>query len=216
MMDGIIYKATNIYDQKIYIGATINTVDDRKNDHLQKSANRTGQYFHEAIGTYGPDAFIWEQIDTADDIDELAQKEIKYIAEYNSFVEGYNGDRGGGFKKTIYQYSLADGLLIHKFDDLTSAANAVNATKKAISRACWSINNILQGFYWSYNYNEPFIPGHDSRKKAVLQYDLKGNFIEKYDSVSEASKNTGISKTCISRCCRGEREQSGGFLWNYS
>ncbi|WP_416382011.1 hypothetical protein [Maribacter sp. BPC-D8] len=36
-----------------------------------------------------------------------------------------------------------------------------------------------------------------------------------YLSIVEASKITGISKTCISRCCRGERKQSGGYLWKY-
>ena len=45
--------------------------------------------------------------------------------------------------------------------------------------------------------------------------DLDGRTLQKYKSVAEASRQTGISKTCISRCCRGERDKSGGFKWEY-
>jgi hypothetical protein len=56
----------------------------------------------------------------------------------------------------------------------------------------------------------------DLRKKTVNQISLKGEFIACYESASEASRKTGVSKTCITRCCRKEREHSGGFLWEYS
>ncbi|WP_394345717.1 hypothetical protein [Gelidibacter gilvus] len=39
--------------------------------------------------------------------------------------------------------------------------------------------------------------------------------IAEYESVAEASRQTGISKSCISKVCRGERKQSGGYIWKY-
>ena len=82
METNIIYKVTNVVNDEVYIGATTNSLEERKKDHLRKTAKKVGSYFQEAIGTYGPEAFLWEQIDTATTTDELAQKEIKYIEEF--------------------------------------------------------------------------------------------------------------------------------------
>lgn len=214
MENKIIYKVVNVETGEVYIGATSKTLEARKEDHLQKANKKVGSYFQEAIGTYGSGAFSWEQIDTASDNDELASKEIKYILEYNTLENGYNSDKGGGMKKTVYRYNL-DGSLNDTFEDLTSASNTIGVRKQDISRACWSVNHTLGGYFWSYDYQEPFIVEPDNRKKQVIQYSLEGNVLARYISASEASRKTRISKTCITRCCRGEREQTGGFLWEY-
>jgi GIY-YIG catalytic domain/NUMOD1 domain len=215
MVTNIIYKATNTITQEVYIGATTKSLEERKADHLQKANKKVGSYFQEAIGTYGPDAFSWEQIDTASSNDELASKEIRYISEYNALEKGLNSDSGGGIKKTVYKYNL-DGSLNATFENLTLASETIGVRKQDISRACWNVNQTLGGFLWSYNCTESFVPELDNRKKEVIQSFLDGNLISQYISVAEASRKTGVSKTCISRCCRGEREDSGGFLWKYS
>ena len=214
MHNKIIYKVVNIQTNEVYIGATVRSLEERKADHLQKADKKVGSYFQEAIGTYGPDAFIWEQIDIASSNDELASKEIKYISEYDALENGFNSDKGGGFKKTVYKYNL-DGSLNATFEDLTTAAETISVRKQDISRACWSVNHTLGGFLWSYDKMETFVAENDSRKKEVVQSFLDGNLVAKYISVAEASGKTGVSRTCIARCCRGERVQTGGFLWEY-
>lgn len=212
---GEIYKVTNTVTGEIYIGATTKSIEERRIDHIQKANNDLGSYFQQAIGTYGSEAFSWEQIDTAENSNELAAKETYYILQYNSKESGYNEDRGGGFKKTIYQYNL-EGQFMQSFENLSSAASALTITKKRISKICLGKNNLLDNCYLSYIYTEPFVPEIDLRKKSVLQYDLEDNLLDVHISASEASRQTGISKTCITRCCRGERERSGGFHWKYS
>ena len=211
----IIYKVIHRESDKVYVGATSKSLEERKADHIQKSNKGLGSYFQEAIGTFGPEAFSWEQIDTANDVNEMADKEKQYILEYNSNKNGYNLDCGGGVQKKVYQYSIPDGILLNRYDSLKNAANAINASRKSISNACLGYNKTCRGFYWSYTLTEPFVPNVDLRKKEVLQTSLDGEMIARYNSVSEASRIAGISKTCISRCCRGEREQSSGFLWKY-
>lgn len=49
--------------------------------------------------------------------------------------------------------------------------------------------------------------------KRILQYDIYGNFLKEWISASEASKELNIQSSTISASCRGERAQSGGFLW---
>jgi hypothetical protein len=211
----IIYKVENINNGFVYIGATTSSLNERKLDHIQKANKETGHQFQEAIGTYGPEAFSWIQVDTANTISELARKEKEYIFKYDCKENGYNQDAGGGFKKTVYQYSVDDGLLVGQYDSLESAANAVSAYKTCVGNACIGQNNTCKGYYWSYYLSSTPIYSQDQRKKGVVQYSLNGDLIAEYNSVAEASKETGISKTCISRVCRKERKKSGGFKWEY-
>jgi len=211
----LVYRVENKENGSVYIGATTKSIEERRRDHFQKANKATSNKFQEAISTYGADAFTWEQVATAQSTDELAQKEKEYIYEYNSKDEGYNSDCGGGIKKSVYKYNM-EGNFLTKYDDLTSAGDSINTTKQHISRACLSVNKIYQGFYWSYEHKEPFIPDNDNRKKEVTQYALDGKEITKYTSVSEASRKTNLSKSTISRVCRGERKSGGGYYWKYS
>lgn len=210
-----VYKAENVENGWVYIGSTTSTVEKRQQDHLQKANQGQGHYFQEAIATYGPEAFVWEQIDTASTINELASKEKKYIREYNSKEEGYNQDSGGGFKKLVYQYNL-NGKLIKTFNELQDAANAVNADKKSISAACLGKIKTCKKYYWSYDLLDGFSPIPDNRLKEVKQFDSNSVFIKKYQSIAEASKSTGVNKSCIAKCCRGERKSAGGYYWKFS
>ena len=95
----IIYKATNIIDGKAYIGQTINTLEYRRSQHFRetKSDKKKNTYFHNAIAKYGEENFVFEQIDSAENIDELNSKEQYWINFYNATDEkfGYNLDSGG-------------------------------------------------------------------------------------------------------------------------
>ncbi|GAA4057937.1 hypothetical protein GCM10022388_25900 [Flavobacterium chungnamense] len=216
MEEKIIYKVINNITNQIYIGATTKSIEERKQDHFQKTLSGSELKFHKAIITYGTNSFFWSQIDTATTIDELAKKEVQYIEEFDTISNGYNSDKGGGFKKTVYQFNIETGDLINSYDDLSSAANAVNATKTSISNACLHYNKTCKDFVWSYSNTIELSSTLDLRKKAVNQISLDGSFVDYYESASEASRKTGISKTCITRCCRKERQQSGGFIWEYS
>src|SRR5690554_1879638 len=210
-----VYKAENVENGWVYIGSTTSTVEKRQQDHLQKANQGQGHYFQEAIATYGPEAFVWEQIDTASTINELASKEKQYIREYNSKEEGYNQDAGGGFKKLVYQYNL-EGKLINTYNELQDAANAVNVDKRSISAACLGKIKTCKNYYWSYDLLDEYIPIIDYRLRKVKQLDSQLFIINTYKSISEASKLTGVNKSCIAKCCRGERKSAGGYTWKYS
>jgi group I intron endonuclease len=213
---GIIYTAKCEITGEFYVGATTDSLHQRKLDHQERASRGEKGQFQEAIGTYGPEAFTWTQIDTANSSDELAQKEKAYVIQYDSKSNGYNSDAGGGIQKTVYQYSLEDGSLVNSYDSLQSAANAVNAAKTSISNVCLGQNKTCKGYYWSYSSHTSPVNLADERRKTVIQMDLDGRILSEYKSVAEAARKTGISKTCIARCCRGERENSGGYIWKYN
>lgn len=212
----IVYRATNVVNGKVYVGVTKGHLNDRIKDHCQKAATSKGHGFQDAIATYGPEAFKWEQIDTAGNTNELAEKEKDYIIKYDSKENGYNSDSGGGIKKTVYQYDLKSGKLLNTFDSLSDAAKSIRGiTKKQISKACLGTTNKCGGYYWSYRYQEPFKPGVDERKREVCKLDSKDNIIAAYGSISEASSETGINKSSIAKVCRGERNYAGGYKWKF-
>lgn len=211
----IIYKAVNKQNNETYIGATTKGINQRKLDHLERGKRGEPNKFHNAISTFGADAFEWQQIDTANSINELAQKEKQYILEFNTKAEGYNGSQGGDFKKIVYQYDLVTRKIINSYECLNDAAKSVNSSKQHISRACLSVNKTFRGYLWSYDYKELLEPQNDRRKRWVAQLNLEGILLANYISVAEASRQTGVSKTCISRCSRGERKFSSGFIWKY-
>lgn len=213
---GVIYSVLNKITGQYYIGATGNSMHRRKLDHIERANRGETNKFHTAIATYGMDAFDWTQVDSASSKDELAQKEKSYIIKYDSKDNGFNSTSGGEImNRSVYKYSLEDGELKGVYEGLQEAAETVDSYKQHISRACLSVNKTYNGFFWSYEYKDPFVPEIDKRRKKVVQFDSTGQMLGSYTSVSEAARQTGISKTCISRVCRNERDNTHGFVFVY-
>lgn len=53
------------------------------------------------------------------------------------------------------------------------------------------------------------------RSRAVLQYDLQGNFIAEYPSLREAGRQNNIPSNNIPAVCKGRKKSLGGFIWRY-
>lgn len=98
----IIYKVTNLENQKIYIGQTINSLEHRKNGHYRDAQclKKKSVYFHNALLKYPEESFVWEEIETCQTKEELDIREQYWISYYKSNETGYNlkagGQLGGG------------------------------------------------------------------------------------------------------------------------
>ena len=55
--------------------------------------------------------------------------------------------------------------------------------------------------------NKPFCP--------VIQMDLEGNFIEEFESITDASIKTNSSISKICSVCKGNRKTTNNFKWRY-
>lgn len=93
----IIYKATNLINNKMYIGKTVQELWARKSHHKHCALkNKRDTIFYRAIKKHGWDNFAWEIIDTANTIEELDEKEKYWISFYGSHgINGYNATDGG-------------------------------------------------------------------------------------------------------------------------
>lgn len=99
-----IYKITNLLNGKFYIGKTTKTITERFNRHIYDAENKLVKtHLANAIVKYGKDNFDIEIIDTAENINELNQKEIYWICNTDATHLGYNLTSGGDGGNT-YQY----------------------------------------------------------------------------------------------------------------
>lgn len=55
----------------------------------------------------------------------------------------------------------------------------------------------------------------NKNKIKIYQYDKNGNYVNKYNSIIEASKLNGINATHISLCAKGKQKTCGGYIWKY-
>lgn len=55
-------------------------------------------------------------------------------------------------------------------------------------------------------------PEHPA-SKVVYQYDLLGNFIKKWDCISDVQRCLNIIVTHITACCNGRQKTAGGYIW---
>ena len=51
--------------------------------------------------------------------------------------------------------------------------------------------------------------------RAVIKYDLEGNFIKEYISLADAAKDVGIEKSTICQAAKKDSGTAGGFIWKY-
>ena len=105
MTCGYIYKI-QFPNGKHYIGQTI-SLEQRQYQHRWHAKNGDTKYLYNALRKYEmTDTFELIEIDTADTKEELCEKEIQYIQEYNSYYlneNGYNMTFGGeGFNGYVF------------------------------------------------------------------------------------------------------------------
>lgn len=92
----IIYKITNLINNKVYIGQTIQKFKNRIIEHKKRMKNGTNTPLYNSLRKYGIENFKFEIIEEVLSKEELNQKEIYYIEKFNSlFPNGYNLTSGG-------------------------------------------------------------------------------------------------------------------------
>jgi len=97
---GNLYIIRNTVNDKVYIGKTYNTIEQRFKEHKQDAKRGIENKFYNAIRKYGNDKFYIELIAQFEE-GILEEKEIEYIAKYDSYHNGYNSTLGGGGKRIL-------------------------------------------------------------------------------------------------------------------
>lgn len=120
--------------------------------------------------------------------------------------------------KTVNKYDMY-GNFIDSFCSAGKAAWSVeHGDANIISKCCRNQKGSHRGFQWRYADSPSpgaYIDLYNGPRK-VSQYDLDGNFICTFDSISQASRIIDIDTSCIIRCCQGKQKCAKGYLWKYT
>lgn len=70
-------------------------------------------------------------------------------------------------------------------------------------------------FYYNLMYGTRVQRIAKKNNKPILQFDLEGNFIKEYESITQASKELNNSLNNISQCCLGRSRTSKGYIFRF-
>jgi group I intron endonuclease len=205
---GYIYALQNKINNKIYIGQTTKSVEDRLRDHkIRNSA------IGNAIRKYGLENFDIRSIECAEE--HLDFEEIKLIYQLNTLVpNGYNLETGGNKNKHLSDETKEK---IRK----SRIGNKYRLGKKLSEESKNLIGIKSKGR----------IPSVESRLKMSIsgknKYKGKINPCAKkvicvetgeiFNSMKDANDKYNLTQSCVSNCCRKRRgnNTAGGYHWEY-
>ena len=101
MFNGRIYCITCLVNGKMYIGQTVQLLDNRWRRHVLSTQRGSDHKFHRAIRKYGEENFLVEEVLTVSaPTKEILKKKLDYvemrlIKRFNTKIDGYNSTDGG-------------------------------------------------------------------------------------------------------------------------
>ena len=189
-MFGVVYKITNLINNKIYIGQTTQKINRRFLQHCEKRKS----IISIAINKYGKDKFKLEILESCESLEELNTKEKEHIIKNNSIVPfGYNLSSGGN----NFKHNKETKLKLSKL-------------KKG--KPCKAQSLAMQGKKQSIETRKK-----KALQKGIKTFSVhkNNNFIGSYISIGLCSELLSLHPSCISRCLSGKRKSHKGFIFNY-
>lgn len=208
-----IYKITNDINNKIYIGKTCLTIEERFKQHLKDAkSNYKNRPLYDAILKYGKEHFKIELIEECN-LSVENEREKYWIEFYNSYKNGYNATKGG------------EGICLYDYDIIAELIKQ-NKTTKEITNIIGCCPDVV----WKVArlYNLKIYSSSPVLKDAVPvhQYSKNNEYIQSFNSYADAARwlksnkytngnLTGI-RSHINHVCQGKRKTAYGFIWKNS
>lgn len=238
-----IYCITNIVNNKKYIGQSVDVVD-RLAHHKSALRNHrhANSYLQYSWDKYGSENFTFEILTTCHE-DDLDEQEQRFIRSYHTMDRryGYNFESGGSKNKHVSAESRQK-MSEKKKGKYAGANNPMygksipcsEERKKMLSQKMSGSGNPMYGVHQTISDEQkqkesemfsgagnPFFGKHhtEDAKKKMSESHKKTPVIcvetgQKYDSVNEAQRETGIHSGSIARACK-RGLTAGGYHWQY-
>ena len=226
----IVYKTTNLINNKIYIG--VHLIDTSKSDTYigcgvtSKKISNPRTAFHFAVLKYGYDNFkretLFEFPFTEQGMQDAYKKEEELVnSKFLKRKDVYNRALGGKLtflsrKRKIAQYTLS-GKFLKIYESIQQAIDATGI--KNIASAVCGIYQYSGNFQWKYyTGSQEDISAVEPKEKTVYQYDLQGNLLKVWKSATIASLNFSNPKAArvdIHNVCNNITKQAYGYYWSF-
>lgn len=222
----IVYKTTNLINNKIYIGVhrTVKGVTDKYIGKGITGKIKKGKGFGAAVAKYGYENFKRETLFTYPDTEAgkkaAFDKEAEIVTwDFIRDPNNYNIKVGGQYSSSAPQQQIAqydlDGNFIRVWNNMAEIGHSGIAPASSVSHCCVKETYSKQYQWRYYTGSTDNIAKVTPKIRVVYQFDLQGNYITYFKSISEASKATLIDSTLISNNCTGHQSQAGGYYWSY-
>lgn len=222
---GFIYKIINDINDKIYVGMTRYTIENRWKEH-KINYRYKNTHLYSAMKKYGIEHFKILLIEECP-IDKLIEREAYWIKKLDSFHNGYNMTEGKGEgnatsfnARKVEQYDL-EGNYITTYSSLSEAGMITHTESRNIRRAAVHQCKTAGGFQWKFP-DDPIkieaveLPHGGGKGKPTYQIDLKtGEILNEFSSASQAAIFIGVDKCKIINCCNHKKESCEGYKWEY-
>lgn len=225
MYEGYIYKIVNNVNGKIYIGQTINTINARFSAHksASKKIDKRECALYRAMRKYGVNSFSISEVKKyASDSKEslmtlLNEKEIFWIENFNSYLNGYNETIGGENVSqknsvSVDQYTL-DGKFIKTYLSIMNASKETGVHDSSITMCINRHNKTGGGYIWVRHGETPNLDIKPSYSKKIRQYDFDLNLVAEYECVTDVERMTGIKQNGISAVLNKCDYSYKGYIW---
>lgn len=198
----IVYRHTSP-SGKVYIGITKHKNPTRRWE--RGLGYKSAGIFRYAISKYG-----WDNIKHEILLSGISESEAKYAEKY--LIRWY--------KIHNLSYNITDGGdgCVGR-EPWNKGVPCSEETKEKIGRANSGPNN----YWWHRPVTEEHRRKISEAKKGiatkvckVIQLTLNGEFIKEWNSMSDAARELDLDASRISACCRGKRNKTGNFKWQYS
>jgi group I intron endonuclease len=212
-MNGFIYKITNNINNKVYIGKTLLSVEERFKEHCNDSQKTTinKRPLYNAMKKYGTEHFSIEVVEEVP-IENLSEKEKYWIQFYDSYGKnGYNATLGG------------DGKQLYDYEAIVKGYKEGKLQKELAEEFECSIDTISKALFLSNL--DPFENAKIKNSKPIMRLDKKTNeVLQTFSSRKEAAQwiiDNKLSKTadidniigCIGRAANNIVKSSYGYKW---
>lgn len=214
MKEFIVYMHENKINHKKYIGITCQKPTQR----WRGGKGYKIGLFKNAIDKYGWNNFnhiiLYERLTKED----ACLKEQELIKQYNTMDinYGYNLCEGGNLTLGYH----------HTKESREKMSLKKKGMYKGESNPMYGKSGILAPMYGKHLTEEHKRKISEAKKgkpnyhtktlyKKVDQYDLDGNFIKTWESISSIEKELDIKGTHISKVCRGKGKTTGGYVFKY-
>lgn len=238
---GIVYRATNKVNGKVYVGITTTALSKRIKGHISSGNNPKKVYkFQRAIRKYGIDSFAFDIIVECLSKEDLCASEVFYINLYQASSQdnGYNltsGGEGGTHFSEESKQKLRISHLGRKHAEETKLAISAALIGRKVSEETRQKQSLakkgkhggenapMYGKHHSEETKQRMSKSHtglkrspeNTTRKAVQQLDKEGNILESFSSLKEASLKCSVSISGISSACSGRIKTCGGFIWRF-
>ena len=199
-----IYQIWNDINDKLYIGKTYSSLEERFKQHCIDSKNKRNEKrpLYNAMNKYGTEHFFITLIEETDFPEE---REQFWIKEKDTYHNGYNGTMGGEGRLHIDRELVIQ--LYHKYKNQKTVAKMMDCSPDTVRSILKEKEEKI--------YSRQEVCLEKSGKKVLMIDKDTNQILHLFLSAKEAGRFINKNSSHILDCCNKKRKTAYGYKWEF-